>query len=114
MQGAVAIVTGGKRARAHLDQARALCHYRTGAETRRGRRILGSGSVPVRNAGWQDRGPLVLGHPFNPPHLDPSLSAKLVEAVGDVAGPIPTVELSARRDALITAMQKARAALRSV
>lgn len=56
------------------------------------------------NRWWDDLGEL---------HLDPSLSAKLVEGVGQATGPVPTAELSARRDALITAMQKATAGLRA-
>lgn len=40
--------------------------------------------------GWQDPGPLVLGHPFNPPHLIP-----LVEVMGNArtrAGAVETAE----------------------
>lgn len=56
------------------------------------------------NRWWDDLGEL---------HLDPQLSSQLVAGVTDATGPVPTVELSAKRDALITAMQKATAALRA-
>lgn len=55
------------------------------------------------NRWWDDLGEL---------HLDPALSAQLVDGV-QAASTAPTVELSAKRDALITAMQKATAALRA-
>ena len=53
------------------------------------------------NRWWDDLGEL---------HLDPALSAQLVAGMQPEA---TTTELSAKRDALITAMQKATAALRA-
>lgn len=55
------------------------------------------------NRWWDDLGEL---------HLDPALSSQLVAGVQE-ASTVPTVELSAKRDALITAMQKATASLRA-
>lgn len=55
------------------------------------------------NRWWDDLGEL---------HLDPALSAQLVDGV-QAASIASTVELSAKRDALITAMQKATATLRA-
>lgn len=55
------------------------------------------------NRWWDDLGDL---------HLTPALAAELVSGVQQ-ASTAPTAELSARRDALITAMQKATAALRA-
>ena len=55
------------------------------------------------NRWWDDLGEL---------HLDPALSAQLVDGV-QAASTAPTAELSAKRDALITAMQKATATLRA-
>lgn len=56
------------------------------------------------NRWWDDLGEL---------HLDPALAARLTEGVQEATGAVPTVELSAKRDALITAMQKAAAGLRA-
>lgn len=55
------------------------------------------------NRWWDDLGEL---------YLDPALSAQLVDGV-QAFSTAPTVELSAKRDALITAMQKATAVLRA-
>lgn len=55
------------------------------------------------NRWWDDLGVL---------HLDPSISANLFEGVKAEAGSASHAKLSAKRDALITAMQKATSALR--
>ncbi len=56
------------------------------------------------NRWWDDLGE---------PHLNEALSAQLVEGVSEEAEGRTTSELSAKRDALITAMQKAAASVRN-
>lgn len=56
------------------------------------------------NRWWDDLGVL---------HLDPAVSSELIEGVHGEAGAKSPAELSSQRDALITAMQKATAPLRS-
>ncbi|NEY89521.1 3-hydroxyacyl-CoA dehydrogenase NAD-binding domain-containing protein [Tabrizicola oligotrophica] len=56
------------------------------------------------NRWWDDLGKL---------HLNPELSSRLVAGVQEATGTVPTIELAAKRDALIAAMQKAAAALRT-
>lgn len=56
------------------------------------------------NRWWDDLGVL---------HLDPAVSSELIEGVQGEAGTKSPAELSSQRDALITAMQKATAPLRS-
>lgn len=41
-------------------------------------------------------------------HLDPTLAAKLEDGIGASTGPVPTVKLSARRDALIKHCKRPR------
>ena len=55
------------------------------------------------NRWWDDLGTL---------HLDPELAALLANGVAEEAGTETPADLSAKRDALITAMQKATASLR--
>lgn len=52
------------------------------------------------NRWWDDLGS---------PHLDPEVAAQLIAGVADETGTATTTELSARRDALITAMLRAAA-----
>ena len=57
------------------------------------------------NRWWDDLGTL---------HLDPALSATLVEGIHDEAGTQSHAELSERRDEMLVAMQKSLAPLRKV
>ena len=59
--------------------------------------------TPSFNRWWDDLGVL---------HLDQEMSRKLVAGVTEEAGDLSPAELSVKRDALITAMQKATAHLR--
>ncbi|GAB5439107.1 3-hydroxyacyl-CoA dehydrogenase NAD-binding domain-containing protein [Falsiruegeria mediterranea] len=55
------------------------------------------------NGWWDDLGQI---------HLTPEIAAQLIDGVNQEAGGLTQADLSARRDALITAMQKATAELR--
>ncbi|SPJ28845.1 3-hydroxyacyl-CoA dehydrogenase NAD-binding domain-containing protein [Falsiruegeria mediterranea] len=55
------------------------------------------------NGWWDDLGQI---------HLTPDIAAQLIDGVNQEAGGLTQADLSARRDALITAMQKATAELR--